>query len=131
MNNECRNWRWLIAALLPLLAQLAFSSPAVAQTFRPAQQAPATANLDDPLLAPVEPAQQQLSSWREAVIMINLRSVDLGIAVQEVERARGGARQALALALPTITASGSLTKQLLTATPPPGTESADNPSLQG
>jgi outer membrane protein, multidrug efflux system len=131
MINEHEHPGRRVAILLPLWAQLAFSSVAVAQAPPPAQQARAPAKLDDPLLAPVEPAPRQLSSWREAVALINSRSVDLGIAVQEVERARGSARQALALALPTITASGSLTAQLLTATSPPGTESPANPSLQG
>jgi outer membrane protein TolC len=131
MSNDREDRGQLVVVLLPLFAQLAFSSLAIAQASPPAQKAPALAKLDDPLLAPVEPAPHQLASWREAVTLVNSRSVELGIAVQEVERARGNARQALALTLPTITASGSLTAQLLTAALPPGTESTANPSLQG
>ena len=131
MCNECENRGRLIAVLLTLLTQAMPLSLAAAQNIPPVPQAPASAKLDDPLLALVEPALHQLSSWREAVTMINSRSVDLGIAVQEIERAKGSARQALALALPTITASGSFTEQLLTGTPPPGIESVANPTLQG
>ena len=130
MDNERGNPGRLIAILLPLLARLAFSCPASAQTLPPSEQVPAPADLDDPLLAAVEPPPHQLSSWREAVTLITARSVDLGIAVQEVERARGNARQALALALPTISSSGSITQQLLTAASTPGVESAANPALQ-
>lgn len=82
------------------------AAPAVAQ--------PAKIEVDDPLLAAVPPAPHTLNNWKEALTMIMSRSIDLAIAVQEVQRAEGSARQALALALPTITATGTITGQLIT-----------------
>ena len=130
MNPQHGNRGRRIAVLLSSVALLAISGEAAAQASPPVAQALDLAGQDDPLLLPVESAPHQLSSWHEAIDRINAWSSDLGIAVAEVERARGYARQALALALPTISAQGSLTEQLLTATLPTGTASVANPSLQ-
>ncbi|WP_438030261.1 TolC family protein [Sorangium sp. So ce233] len=68
--------------------------------------------VNDPALAPVPPPARTLTSWNEARAIIDQRSVDLVIAVQEVARAEGIARRALAAALPSLDARGSLTHRL-------------------
>jgi outer membrane protein TolC len=70
-------------------------------------------DVTDPGLGPVPQAHRMLAGWREALQLIAARSVDLVIAQQEVERAAGQSRQALALALPTITATGSITQGII------------------
>ncbi|WP_438020668.1 TolC family protein [Sorangium sp. So ce315] len=92
---------------------------------RPGQQPPAAApaapaatpslqriEVNDPALAPVPPPARTLASWNEARAVIDQRSADLVIAVQEVARAEGIARRALAAALPSLDARGSLTHRL-------------------
>ena len=130
MSRPCSNPGRLVVALLPLVVPFAFSGVADAQASPRAQPAAPLARIDDPLLAPPEPARHQLADWNEALDLIHLWSTDLDIAVQGVERARGSSRQALALALPTLGASGSVSEQLLTGTSVPGTASNANPSLQ-
>lgn len=88
----------------------------------PAPAAPTPTELpkvevDDPLLAPVPPAPHLLGSFHDAMQAITARSPDLAIAEQEVERAEGASRQALALALPSINGQASLTENLLTVQP--------------
>jgi outer membrane protein TolC len=75
--------------------------------------APPTIVLNDPLLAPVPPAEKILSTWKDALQNINARSVDLAMAVQDVEKAEGNWRLALASALPTLSATGQVTQQLI------------------
>lgn len=80
----------------------------------PAQPSTApTIEVDDPMLAPVPPAAHTLSGWDEALLFINSRDADLKTAILEVERAKGQRRETLAGTLPTITASGSFTVQIL------------------
>jgi outer membrane protein TolC len=105
------------------------AAPAVAQ--QPSPQAPsklpATAaaapeaqatqprpiEIDDPLLAPAPRASRVLKDWREALALLSARSLDMQIAAQEIERAEGLSRQALARALPTVTAIGSIRQDLI------------------
>ncbi|MGK3994022.1 TolC family protein [Sorangium sp. So ce1024] len=104
---------------------------------RPGQQPPAATpaapaatpaiqriEVDDPALAPVPPPARTLASWNEARAVIDQRSADLAIAVQEVARAEGVARRALAAALPSLDARGNLTHRLAgdqtTVGAPPG-----------
>ncbi|EYF01629.1 TolC family protein [Chondromyces apiculatus] len=70
-------------------------------------------NIQDPDLQAIAPATRVLGSWREAVSLIENRAPDLAIAIQEIVRAEGLARQALAQALPTLNASGSINQSLL------------------
>ncbi|WP_437593844.1 TolC family protein [Sorangium sp. So ce1000] len=93
---------------------------------RPGQQAPTAAptaaaapaaapqriEVNDPALAPVPPPARTLASWNDARTLIEQRSVDFAIAVQEVARAEGVARRALAAALPSLDARGDLTHEL-------------------
>jgi outer membrane protein TolC len=74
-------------------------------------------DVDDPLLAPIPPAPHVLGSFRDAMQAIAARSPDLAIAEQEVERAEGASRQALALALPSLNGQASLQENLLAPLP--------------
>jgi outer membrane protein TolC len=119
---------------VPALASLlAFSAGAGAQPPPPTPKAPAppagpvTApgaptpaplppqiQVNDPLLAPMPPAGKMLNNWKDALGFIMSRSTDLATALQEVEKAEGSARIALAAALPTITGTLTVTGQLIT-----------------
>jgi multidrug efflux system outer membrane protein len=72
--------------------------------------------VDDPMLAPVPPPKRVLSSWREAVDDLRARSTDLKIALDRILQAEAQTRTALAQYLPTIGATGTYTRQLLTRT---------------
>jgi multidrug efflux system outer membrane protein len=72
------------------------------------QTAPTKLQIDDPMLIDVPPAQRTLTDWRQAVSIVSTRDVEYAIGLQEVERARGVARQALAPALPQADATGSV-----------------------
>ncbi|WP_437581074.1 TolC family protein [Sorangium sp. So ce887] len=109
-------------AFLALHQGVALAQPAPPPG-RPGQQAPAAAapaatptlrriEVNDPTLAPVPPPARTLTSWNEARAIIDQRSVDLVIAVQEVARAEGIARRALAAALPSLDATGNLNHRL-------------------
>lgn len=93
----------LAAAPARALAQDAPTPPAV----------PAAPQVDDAMLAPVAPAPHVLEGWGQAIAMIRARSTNLRIAFDEVERAEAASRQALASALPTITASANLTRNMI------------------
>ncbi|WP_437553949.1 TolC family protein [Sorangium sp. So ce367] len=121
-------------AVLALCQGVALAQPAPPQGRpgqqaqpRPGQQAPAAApttaaaappampqriEVNDPALAPVPPPARTLASWNDARGMIEQRSVDFAIAVQEVARAEGVARRALAAALPSLDARGDVTHEL-------------------
>ncbi|MDC0681857.1 TolC family protein [Sorangium atrum] len=124
-------------AVLALCQGVALAQPAPPQgrpgqqaQARPGQQAPAAApaappmtaappaatpqriEVNDPALAPVPPAARTLASWNDARAMIEQRSVDFAIAVQEVARAEGVARRALAAALPSLDARGDVNHKL-------------------
>jgi outer membrane protein TolC len=61
------------------------------------------------MLEPVPPPAHIVSSWQEALGMLQSRSTDLRIALDEIERAEGQWRIALAGSLPTIMGSANLT----------------------
>jgi outer membrane protein TolC len=69
--------------------------------------------VNDPLLAPIPPAAHQLNSFHDALTTIAARSTDLAIQMQEVERAEGASRQALAAALTTVNGQASISQSLL------------------
>lgn len=70
----------------------------------------------DAMLSPVPAARRTLTSWDEALSLAQSRSADYGIALDEVERAEGQSRVALAGALPTLNGSASATHQFITST---------------
>ena len=124
-----------IVALAPLLllvtgaasAQPPPAKPATA-TAKPATSTPPVAppgalpelprvEVSDPLLAPIPPAAHQLNSFHDALTTIAARSIDLAIQQQEVERAEGQSRQALAGALTQVNGSASISQSLLGVSP--------------
>ena len=119
---------------MPALATtLALSTAALAQPTAPkpgaAPAAGATApisvvppppaiEINDAMLTPVPPAAKVLTDWKQALNLILARSTNLATALQEVQRAEGNARIALAAALPTITGTVNVTGQLITTSVP-------------
>ena len=101
-----------IAALL--------SGRALAQTAPPEEADAADASdlpeVKDPMLEPVPPAPNVLSSWKDVVRFIHQRSTTFHIAAAGVEQANGEARSALAASLPVISANSTLTHHLLHGT---------------
>ncbi len=74
---------------------------------------PPRLTIDDPMLADVAAPARVLATWRDAVRLVSTRDVEYAIALAEIERAEGVRRQALAAALPTVSASGAVTVQLI------------------
>jgi outer membrane protein TolC len=114
-----------------LLSSAAFAQPAANPAPTAPQEGappvPPPIEIQDDLLAPVPPAAKVLSGWREALTLIQSRSVDFAIAQQEVARADGLARQALGAALPQIDAKGTAQVDLIRgaiSTPTPVTDPA-------
>lgn len=119
--------RLALSAPVALFAVLANTAAARAQEASPAPPSPPAepakaeppkVEVSDPLLAPIPPAPNTLASWREAMDRVLARSPDLRIAEQEVRRAEGLSRQALAGVLPRVTASGTVTHHLITTEVP-------------
>jgi outer membrane protein TolC len=77
---------------------------------------PPAPSVNDPMLAPVPPPTQTISSWPEALALVRARSTDLQTAYDEVVRAEANSRTALAGTLPSLNGSAAYTHQLLTTT---------------
>lgn len=104
-----------LSFVLPVVAVLA-SSGALAQE-KPAPEKPelpAPPTVDDPMLAPVAPPAVSIKTWDDALSHVRARSTDLRIAYEEVTRAEGQSRIALAAALPTINVTGTATHNFIT-----------------
>jgi outer membrane protein TolC len=86
------------------------SSPAFAQQ---QPEVPAPPAVSDPMLVSVARAQIEIATWEDALGYVRSRSSDLKIALQEVQRAEAQQRVALAGALPSLTANGTYTRNLL------------------
>src|SRR3984885_10478777 len=106
--------RFIAALFFVLLLSL----PAFAQTVDEASGAatspvalPEAPTIDDPMLAPMPPATTNISTWEGTLELIRARSTDLRTAYDEVLRASGMTRSALAATLPTISLSGTYTYQ--------------------
>jgi outer membrane protein TolC len=69
--------------------------------------------VNDAMLAPVPPAAINIATWQDALSYLRARSTDLRIAYDEVKRAEGQTRSALAAVLPQINAGGNATHQFL------------------
>jgi multidrug efflux system outer membrane protein len=74
---------------------------------------PPAPKVADPMLTPLPAPRRTLGSWEEALTLVRARSTDLRTAFDEVERAEGQSRIALAGALTQINATGSLTYNFL------------------
>jgi outer membrane protein TolC len=93
---------------LPARAQTGDEPSGAATTPVALPQAP---TIDDPMLAPMPPAATNVSTWEGTLELIRARSTDLRTAYDEVLRAAGMTRSALAGALPTISLGGTYTFQ--------------------
>lgn len=103
-------------SILALLVAGSLSSVALAAD-PPAPKADATAKvetkIDDPMLEPVPPAAKNIANWSEARDHLRARSTDYRTAIDDVTKAEGAWRVALAAALPQISLTGQATQNIL------------------
>jgi outer membrane protein TolC len=111
---------------------LALAGSAAAQATAP-PQAPATApatqasevglpsmpDVKDPMLEPVPPAPDMVSTWRDALRLIHARSTELHTAQAKVLQAEGASRSALAPTLPRLSTTGAVTHNFTLPDPNP------------
>lgn len=97
---------------------LVFPAEAAAAASHPAP-VPFQADVEDPLLVPVAPAEREIKSWDEAIQLARHLSTDERKALANVEQAAGRSQQAMAALLPNVKASASLTLNVLHPTEPP------------
>ena len=88
----------------------ATSSPGTAPV---AATEPTLPTIDDPMLAPAPAAAQVLTSWRQAIDLVRSRSTTLRSSLARVDQASAQARQALAVALPKLSAGADVTRHLI------------------
>jgi outer membrane protein TolC len=74
---------------------------------------PTLPTIDDPMLAPAPPAAQVLTSWRQAIDLVRSKSTTLRSSLARVDQASAQARQALAVALPKLSAGADVTTHLI------------------
>jgi outer membrane protein TolC len=135
----------LAAALIGMVLAVPFARDAAAQggapvaapqkpAPKPARPAPTNTTTDDAqtsddtlppaptvtdrMLEPLPPPRHTVATWEEVLTLVRARSTDLRIAFDEVEKAEGQSRIALAGALTQINATGSLTHNFLQGTYP-------------
>jgi outer membrane protein TolC len=102
--------------LLPGVALAQVPAPrASAETEAPIALPPAP-TIDDPMLAPMPPAPRVIATWEETLELIRSRSTDLRTAYDEVLRAEGQVRTALAATLLTINGTATYQHQLAGST---------------
>jgi outer membrane protein TolC len=100
----------LLALSLLLLARgsLAQQTPDPGSTENAAPLVlPAAPTIDDPMLAAMPPAPRAVATWEETLDLIRARSTDLRTAYDEVLRAEGLVRTALAGTLLTVNGTGT------------------------
>src|SRR5262245_57494891 len=100
-------------AILTLLSLTARAQPAAPPTGTFSAPSPTTLQIDDPMLTPIPGPTHALSSWAQAMAMVRARSTDLRLAIDEVRRAEALSREALAGALPILTATGTATRNMI------------------
>jgi outer membrane protein TolC len=111
--------RPLLASALVLATALAGARASAEPPAAPPANAPAASptpppiDVKDPLLAPVAPAPHVLGGFRDALDLVASRSIELAVALKEIERAEGLTRQALGAALTTVTATGTVKADLI------------------
>src|SRR5580658_4294159 len=89
----------LLSASILVLARSSLAEPPVVEAPLTLPPAP---TIDDPMLAPMPPAGRVVSTWEETLGLIRARSTDLRTAYDEILRAEGQVRTALAATLLTI-----------------------------
>jgi outer membrane protein TolC len=97
-------------------------------------------NVEDPMLGPVAPPQNVLTSWQQALALVRQNSTTLKSAAARVQQAEALARQTLSGSLPTLTGSAGVNYHILkgettvvntaTLTPENVTIPQHNPSWQ-
>jgi outer membrane protein TolC len=88
--------------------------PAAAAAVAPTAVAePTLPQVNDDMLAAVPPATNVLQDWRDALRLLRQNSSTLRTLEAQQEVARAQARQALAPALPSVTGTGAVSRQLL------------------
>ena len=91
----------------------ALAAPPASAPLPAAPAEPALPQISDDMLAAVPPASNVLQSWRDALRLLRQNSSTLRTLEAQQDISRAQARQALAPALPTVTGTGSITRQLL------------------
>ncbi|HRI70523.1 MAG TPA: TolC family protein, partial [Polyangium sp.] len=99
-------------------APAAAGQPVEAAPTPPAPPTPPTITVDDPLLTPIPAAPKVLTTWEEAIHLVDTRSTDMRIAEEDVARAEAQSRQALGRILPTLSANASAGRQSSTTDQP-------------
>ena len=90
------------------------AAPATAAPVAPATVAePTLPQVTDDMLAAVPPATNVLQSWRDALRLLRQNSTTLRTLEAQQDLARAQARQALAPALPSVSGTGGVSRQLL------------------
>jgi outer membrane protein TolC len=105
----------LLAGAATASAQPSATPLAPATPPAPASPAAVPAPLveNDEMLRPVGAPPNVVSTWDDALGALRARSTDLRIALDEIERAEGQWREALAGSLPTLTGSANFTQNML------------------
>jgi outer membrane protein, multidrug efflux system len=80
----------------------------------PSPQLPPAPDVNDPMLTPPPRPRVEVATWEDALNHVRARSTDLRIAAQEIARAEGQSRVALAGALTQITGTGAYTHNIIT-----------------
>ncbi|MEO7032849.1 MAG: TolC family protein [Polyangiaceae bacterium] len=109
----------LLATLVAASVQAAPAKPVpvAAPTPAPAAQAePTLPDVSDPLLEPPPPPTHVLSSWQQGLALVRDQSVNMRLARANVLQAEAAARQALAPALPQLSAQGTVNYQIIKGT---------------
>lgn len=78
---------------------------------------PPSIDVDDPLLAPVPAPAHTFNGFKEVLTLLSNESLTLRIAQQDIQRAEGARRAALAATLPQLTGRADASNQLLRCTP--------------
>jgi outer membrane protein TolC len=112
---------------VPAPAAGAPSDSATDQTQAGEDTLPPPPKVDDPMLQPLPAPRRVIATWEDALSLVKARSTDLRIAFDEVEKAEGQSRIALAGALTQLNGTGSLTHNFLQGSYPIGTAANGTP----
>jgi len=92
---------------------------------------PPAPTIDDPMLAPMPPPRRLIGTWEETLELLRGRSTDLRTAYDEVVRAEGQVRTALAATLLTVTGTATFAHQIAGSTGLTTGTPANLPALPG
>lgn len=87
--------------------------PQAAPGTHAAEALPDEPAIDDPMLAPVERPKNVVTSWKRALLLVRANSTTLKSSQARIAQASAQGRQAVAGALPTLNATGSVDRHLL------------------